>query len=665
MRKIRIITRRSNLALKQVSEVLSFFPELNSEIILCDSFGDKHKNISLLTNTDSDIFTRELDSALLNNTCDVAIHSAKDLPIPIPYGLEVIALLKAFDKTDSLVSRHNKKLNELPDNTKIGTSSKLRREQVLRIRPDLEIISVRGTIDERLCLIDTGEIDALIVATCALKRLNNEHRIAEILPFETHPLQGNLAVVARENREDLKAIFSEVDIRKNYGTVFLTGFGPGNPELLTVKADKILNKADIIFYDDLVPGDHLNKYNSEKVYVGKRKGNHSREQHEINKLVCHAALKGKQVVRLKGGDPMIFGRGGEEIDYLRQRLIDVEVIPGITSAIAAAAEAVIPLTQRGRSSSVSICTGHPEDKIFVPGTDTLVYYMGASSLKKIVKEVISHGWPAQTPIALVHNASQPDQKIKVSTLEKVLNINETYNSPLTVIIGNTIRPERLQVQSLRNPKVLVTGTDTEKYRHLGEVIHFPVIELRPLDSYSEFDEILSKVKSYDWIIFTSRFAVYYFFKRLNELGKDTRYISNCGIRSIGNSTTEKLSEYGIVPDLQPKNESSKGIEQLIKNENIKRRRILIPRSDKALKTLPIKLSEAGNDVTTVTIYRNVLPESINKIDLSEVDTVVFTSPSCVRNFRKIYKNIPGDLKYIARGPETENEMLISGIKNVV
>ena len=362
---------------------------------------------------------------------------------------------------------------------------------------------------------------------------------------------------------------------------------------------------------------------------------------------------------------MIFGRGGEEIDYLRQRLIDVEVIPGITSAIAAAAEAVIPLTQRGRSSSVSICTGHPEDKIFVPGTDTLVYYMGASSLKKIVKEVISHGWPAQTPIALVHNASQPDQKIKVSTLEKVLNINETYNSPLTVIIGNTIRPERLQVQSLRNPKVLVTGTDTEKYRHLGEVIHFPVIELRPLDSYSEFDEILSKVKSYDWIIFTSRFAVYYFFKRLNELGKDTRYISNCGIISIGNSTTEKLSEYGIVPDLQPKNESSKGIEQLIKNENIKRRRILIPRSDKALKTLPIKLSEAGNDVTTVTIYRNVLPESINKIDLSEVDTVVFTSPSCVRNFRKIYKNIPGHLKYIARGHETENEMLISGIKNVV
>jgi uroporphyrinogen III methyltransferase/synthase len=591
MKKIRIITRRSNLALKQVSEVLSYFTGLNTEIIPYDSFGDRHKNISLLANTDSDIFTRELDSALLNNTGDVAIHSAKDLPIPIPYGLKVIALLKAFDQTDSLVSRHNKKLNELPDNTKIGTSSQQRRDQVLRIRPDLEIICVRGTIDERLCLIDTGEIDALIVATCALKRLNNEHRIAEILPFETHPLQGNLAVVARENREDLKAIFSEVDIRKKYGTVYLTGFGPGNPELLTVKADKILNKADIIFYDDLVPGDHLNKYNSEKVYVGKRKGNHSKEQHEINELVCNAAQKGKQVVRLKGGDPMIFGRGGEEIDYLRKRLIDVEVIPGITSAIAAAAEAVIPLTQRGRSSSVSICTGHPEDKISVPGSDTLVYYMGASSLKKIVKEVISHGWPAQTPIALVHNASQPDQKIKVSTLEKVLNITETYNSPLTVIIGNTIRSERLQAQALRKSRVLVTGTDTEKYAHLGEVIHYPVIELRPLDSYSEFDEILSKVKSFEWIIFTSRFAVYYFFNRLKELGKDTRYISNCGIISIGNSTTEKLSEYGIVPDLQPQNESSSGILQVMEIENIKRKKILIPRSDKALKTLPTGLSE--------------------------------------------------------------------------
>lgn len=444
MRKIRIITRRSNLALKQVSEVLSFFPELNPEIILCDSFGDKHKDISLLTNTDSDIFTRELDSALLNNIGDVVINSAKDLSIPIPHGLEVIALLEAFDKTDALVSRQNKKLNELPGNAKIGTSSQLRKEQLLKIRPDLEIISVRGTIEERLNLIDTGEIDALIVATCALKRLNNEHRITEILPFETHPLQGNLVVVARENREYLKTIFSEVDIRKKYGKVYLTGFGPGNPELLTLKADKIINKADIIFYDDLVQGDHLNKYNSEKVYVGKRKGNHSKEQQKINEMVYHAARKGKQVVRLKGGDPMIFGRGGEEIDYLRQRLIDVEVIPGITSAVAAAAEAMIPLTQRGISSSVSICTGHPEDKIFVPESDTLVYYMGASSLKKIVKKVISHGWSPQTPIALVYNASQPEQKIKVSTLENILNITETYNSPLTVIIGNTIRPKRLK-----------------------------------------------------------------------------------------------------------------------------------------------------------------------------------------------------------------------------
>lgn len=348
---------------------------------------------------------------------------------------------------------------------------------------------------------------------------------------------------------------------------------------------------------------------------------------------------------------MIFGRGGEEIDYIRQRLIDVEVIPGITSATAAAAGAVIPLTQRGKSSSVSFCTGHPEDKIFVPGSGTLVYYMGASNLKKIVKEVISHGWPEQTPIALVHNVSQPDQKIKVSTLENILNINETWDSPLTVIIGNTIKP-----------RILVTGTDAEKYKHLGKVIHFPVIELRPLESYSEFDEILSKVKAYDWIIFTSRFSVYYFFNRLKKLCKDTRYISSCRIISIGNSTTEKLSEYGIAPDLQPRNESSMGIVQLIKNENIRRRKILIPRSDLALNTLPGKLKEAGNDVTTVIIYRNVLPEKVNKIDLYEVDTVVFTSPSCVRNFKKIYKNIPGHLKYIARGYETENEMLISGIK---
>ncbi len=664
MRKIRIITRPSNLAREQVSEVLSFFPELNAEIILCESFGDKHKDISLMSNTETDIFTRELDIALLNSTGDIAIHSAKDLSIPIPFGLEVIALLEAFDKTDALVSGNNQKLTELPENSKLGTSSQQRKEQVLRIRPDLEIISIRGTIEERLDLVDTGEIDALIVATCALKRLNKEHRIGEILPFETHPLQGNLAVVARENREDLKTIFREVDIRKNYGKVFLTGSGPGNPELLTLKADKILHKADIIFADDLVPGDHLDKYNTEKVYVGKRKGNHSKAQEEIHELVYQAIQNGKQVARLKGGDPMIFGRAGEEIDYLRQRLVDVEVIPGITSATAAAAEALIPLTHRGRSSSVSFCTGHPEDNIVVPGSDTLVYYMGASSLNKIVKEVISSGWSAQTPIALVHNASQPDQKIEVSTLGNILNVNETWYSPLIVIIGRTIRQGRLQNQPIKKPKVLVTGTDIEKYKHLGEIIHFPVIDLKPLDSYDEFDKVLSKVKDYHWIIFTSRFAVYYFFDRLKKLGKDTRYIADCQIISIGNITTKKLLEYGIVPDLQPKSESSIGIAQIVKEEKIKRRKILIPRSDIALNILPNKLKESGNEVTTVKAYKNILPEGISKIDLSEVDTVVFTSPSCVRNFMKIYENLPGHLKYIARGHETENEMLISGIKTM-
>ena len=210
---IRIVARGSRLSQLQVKEVMGKMPETPYKLKIMESFGDKRQDLSLLKGeAPDDMFTRELDLALLKGEADIAIHSAKDLPEQLNEGLEVIAMYEAFDKTDSLVSRDNMKLSELPSGSRIGTSSPLRRKELLAMRPDLEIVGIRGCIEDRVEQVRRGDVDAAIVATCALKRLGMEQEIAEVLPFETHPMQGRLAVTARKGREDLKAIFSKDSI---------------------------------------------------------------------------------------------------------------------------------------------------------------------------------------------------------------------------------------------------------------------------------------------------------------------------------------------------------------------------------------------------------------------------------------------------------------------
>ncbi len=369
MNRLKIVTRSGNLAIKQVEELMMLLPDVTYEILKIQSDGDKHKEISLFTNTPTDFFTRELDEAIVSGEGDIAIHSAKDLPYPLPAGLDVIALTDSSDQTDCLG------LSEL---------------------------------------------------------------ITEILPFKTHALQGQLAVVAKKENGLLKELFSSIDYRKKYGKVYIAGFGPGDPELLTIKAQKALQQADIIFYDSLLDDTYLENFKGKKIKAGKRKDLHMKEQDEINELLYRAAISGKKVVRIKGGDPMIFGRGGEEFCYLKQRLIDVEIIPGITSALAAAAIAGIPLTQRNISSSVAFCTGHPESSIHIPDTDTIVFYMPASNLHIILNKLIEAGKPTNTPVALIENISLPGQRIITGRLCEILKGTNIFQSPLLLIAGNTV-----------------------------------------------------------------------------------------------------------------------------------------------------------------------------------------------------------------------------------
>lgn len=245
-----------------------------------------------------------------------------------------------------------------------------------------------------------------------------------------------------EEHMDEQALLSQ---QKNQykGKVFLVGFGPGNPDLLTKKGEQLLQYADAIFYDDLLDADALKKYPGEKTYVGKRRDNHSKEQNEINSILLKAAQEGKMVVRLKGGDPLIFGRGGEERLYLEQNGISVEIIPGISSAIAAAAYGNIPLTHRGISSSVAFGTAHGKNSYKILESDTSVYYMGAKNIQEIAQKYLDKGYPKDFPVGLVHKASLPDQEVIKTNISEIVAGNVAIKSPVISIFGNTVEYEKV------------------------------------------------------------------------------------------------------------------------------------------------------------------------------------------------------------------------------
>lgn len=648
--KLRVISRNSQLAIVQTQELLGSIAEVDYELITLPSYGDKRKDISLLDNPPIDIFTRELDELILTGKADLAIHSAKDLPYPLANGLKLIALTRAFDESDALISRSNQTLANLAAGSRVGTSSPTRKQELLAIRPDLKVVSIRGTIEERIAQVDSGEVDALIVASCALKRLDLFHRAAEVLPFRTHPLQGSLAVVAQNNRPDLVQLFKSKDVRLLWGKVTLVGFGPGHPDLLTIRAEKALQKADVIFYDDLLDHRYLSNFKAEKMYVGKRKDKHSASQEEIQRLLLDAARAGKEVVRLKGGDPMVFAHGGEEVNYLESNYVQVEVVPGISTALAVASLTKTPLTHRGIASSVSFVTGHSAD-LLLPTTDTVVVYMGGTNIRQIALNAIEQGRKPATPVMLVYNVSRDDQESFYSTLEALSSDSRKFPTPIIIVIGEVVSL-RKPTQERQLPTILVTGTHKEHFESLGKVIHQPMIEITRTPEAGLLQKI-EKLDQFDWLFFTSRYSVRFFFETLRNSGRDSRYLHLLRIASIGHVTSDALKEEGISPDLQAEDESSVGLLKLIKEKGINAGKVFIPRSNIGLTVLPDGLASLGWEVETFAIYTNKLPEDSVALDLEFVDKIVFSSPSCVSNFIQVYGAFPANKEFIFRGKETE------------
>jgi uroporphyrinogen III methyltransferase/synthase len=665
-RIIKAVCRSSPLSLLQVKELFALYPKIKYELTSLHSFGDKNKHISLMDTIDADFFTRELDWAVLNAEADIAVHSAKDLPYPMSSELELYCLTEAADKTDALVDKNNRKLSELPAGSKVGTSSQNRRDELLALRPDLTIVAIRGSIEERIALIKKGDIDALIVASCALRRLGLDHLIAEVLPFKTHPLQGNLAVVGRKGNEELKSLFAAHDIRRKYGRVTLVGFGPGNPDLLTIGGDKALSKADFIFHDDLIDKAFPNKYRATKVYVGKRNGKHSHHQGEINEQLYMAAISGRNVVRLKGGDPMILAHGREEIDFLKSRFVEVTVIPGISSGIALASYTHIPLTHRGISSSVAFVSGHPSNKRNIPAADTLVYYMAGENISDIAKELIASGRDACTPAAWVYGVALPGQKTFFTTLKELRFSVMKHSVPVLVIIGEVVAFENKTVQN-----ILATGTTCSEYRGQGNVTHTPLIKV---EKNRDGSRLLKQAAGpYQWIVFTSRYGVRFFFEILNDAQLDLRSFGATKIASVGKTTTLELKKHHICrpgaasaadmvqplpfyPDVESETETAEGLIRYFETICLSNSKVLLPRSNKGLPYLPEALARMGNQVTDLPVYNNLVNESAEKVDLTQFQKIMFSSPSGVEAFKKIYGALPEGIPLVARGKTTENRI---------
>ncbi|NQX69565.1 uroporphyrinogen-III C-methyltransferase [Paenibacillus alba] len=447
------------------------------------------------------------------------------------------------------------------------------------------------------------------------------------------------------------------------GRVFLVGAGPGDPKLISIRGMEAIQKADVIVYDRLANPRLLKhrREDAELIFVGKLPDKHILKQEEINQLLVDLALQGKIVTRLKGGDPSVFGRVGEEAELLADNGVTFDIIPGITSSIAVPAYAGIPVTHRDFTSSFAIITGHEYPNKTYSSLDwehlakaigTMVFLMGVANLEQICRELIRCGKPPEMPVALVRWGTWADQATITGTLaditEKVREAN--FKSPAVIIVGEVVKlREKLawvEKKPLFGRRVLVTRARSQASELVdliddlgGEAVEFPVIRLqspsRP-EALDALDQALDRLQQFDWIVLTSVNGVEYFFKRLREKRIDIRKMGNARIAAVGPKTAEALAERGILADVLPAKFHGEGILEAIQLDLKAGQHVLLPTADLARDYLPAKLKELGLQVTEVDVYENVLTaddgdEIIHLLQNQSIHIITFTSSSTVTN----------------------------------
>lgn len=479
------------------------------------------------------------------------------------------------------------------------------------------------------------------------------------------------------------------------GMVYLVGAGPGDYRLITLKGKECLEKADVVICDYLADKRLLAfaPENVEYIYVGKKAGNHAMRQEDISQLIADKAKEGKCVVRLKGGDPFVFGRGGEEAEVLKNNGVKFEIVPGVTSAIAAPAYAGIPVTNRKVAVSFAVVTGHEDptkgksdinwEKLST-AVDTLVFLMGVGNLPHITSQLIKYGRSADTPAALVRWGTKAQQEVLITTVGKAAEdvIKHNLKPPAVFVVGNVVNL-RSTIQWFDNKplfgkNILITRARSQASKlttaleELGaNCIEAPAIKIAPPDdNYVSLDNAITKIHDYDWIIFTSTNGVERFFARLNEKNLDARCLSNAKIAAIGTATADKLKNYGIIADKIPTMFKAEGILEVLQNDIQKGSKVLIPRAQKAREALPIGLRQMGAIVDVAETYCTKMADT-NKDDIkdllknNQIDMVTFTSSSTVENLLKLIdgeKTLLNNIKTAVIGPITAKTCKNNGLK---
>ncbi len=442
-----------------------------------------------------------------------------------------------------------------------------------------------------------------------------------------------------------------------HGFVSLVGAGPGDPDLITVKGRQRLEEAEVVIYDYLA-NPALLRYcrpDAERIYVGKQAGRHTLSQDEINALLVEHG-RSKRVVRLKGGDPYIFGRGGEEAAVLQRAGIAWEVVPGITAGIAAPAYAGIPVTHRELASSVAFITGHedptkPETAIdwqrLATAIDTLVFYMGVGNLREIAARLIEHGRDPRTPVAVIRWGTTPEQRTVVGTLATIADDVDRagLKPPAITVVGDVVRlSETLRWfdnRPLFGKRIIVTRAReqasalSQRLREAGAIpIEYPVIAFAPPDDWAPLDDALRRLESFGWVIFTSVNGVRFVLERMRALGIDEQQLMSRRIGAIGPATAAELARAGLRASFVPNEFVAEAVIEQI--GDVHGQRILLPRADIAREALAEGLAAKGATVENVVAYRTVLGEAeAGVVDLlrdGQIDAVTFTSSSTVRNF---------------------------------
>lgn len=476
------------------------------------------------------------------------------------------------------------------------------------------------------------------------------------------------------------------------GICYLVGAGPGDPGLLTLRGAECLRRAEVVVYDYLANPDllALAPASAVRIYAGKKAGAHTLRQEEIDRILVEETLAGKTVVRLKGGDPFLFGRGGEEAEALAAAGCAFEVVPGVTSAIGGAAYAGIPVTHRAYNGILTIFTGHEEPGkaesnvdytaiARVPGTKVLL--MGIERLGLICSEFLAAGMPETTPVALVHRASTPQQKTLVGTLSDIADRAKQsgFAAPAIAIFGDVVHLrqtlEWFEKKPLFGKRIAVTRTRQQagelirQLRELGaDAYELPTIRIEPAPDKRTFYECVTDAHIYDWIIFTSPNGVDAFFEVFYEIYKDARSLGLVRIAAIGPATAARVAHFRFAVDVQPeKFVAEEIITALQKETSLENLKILLPRAGGARDVLPKELSKLGAIVDEVIAYQTV-PETedvaggIARFRREGADFITFTSSSTAENFHALGLPLPDGVRLVSIGPVTSKTMRELGMR---